>query len=122
MKLSDLKGQIVLLDFWASWCGPCRSEMPNVVRAYDKYNDKGFTVFSVSLDSDKGRWLNAVQQDGMTWNYHVSELKKWDSEAAREYFVRGIPATFLIDENGIIVGKNLRGASLHEKLAELLPN
>ncbi len=122
LKLSDLKGQIVLLDFWASWCGPCRSEMPNVVKAYEKYNDKGFTVFSVSLDSDKNRWLNAVEQDGMVWDYHVSELKKWDSEAAREYFVRGIPATFLIDENGIIVGKNLRGAALHQKLAELLPN
>lgn len=122
MKLSDLKGQIVLLDFWASWCGPCRSEMPHVVRAYEQFNDKGFTVFSVSLDSDKSRWLNAIKQDNMTWNYHVSELKKWDSEAAREYFVRGIPATFLIDENGIIVGKNLRGSALHEKLAELMPN
>lgn len=122
MKLSDLKGQIVLLDFWASWCGPCRSEMPNVVRAYEKYNDKGFTVFSVALDSDKSRWLNAIKQDGMVWDYHVSELKKWDSEAAREYFVRGIPATFLIDANGIIIAKNLRGAALHEKLAELLPN
>lgn len=122
IKLSDLKGQIVLLDFWASWCGPCRGEMPNVVEAYNQYNSKGFTVYSVSLDSDKNRWLSAIQQDGMVWDAHVSELKKWDSDAAREYFVRGIPATFLIDKDGIIIGKNLRGAALHKKLAELLPN
>lgn len=120
MKLSDLKGKVVLIDFWASWCGPCRREMPNVVAAYNQYRDKGFTVYSISLDGDKARWQNAIKQDGMVWPYHVSELKKWDSKAARDYFVRGIPATFLVDERGVIVGTNLRGASLHKKLAELL--
>lgn len=120
MKLSDLRGKVVLVDFWASWCGPCRREMPNVVAAYEKYKEKGFTVYSISLDGDKGRWQNAITQDGMTWPYHVSELKKWDSKAARAYFVRGIPATFLLDENGVIVGTNLRGPALHKKLNELL--
>lgn len=120
MKLSDLRGKVVLVDFWASWCGPCRREMPNVVAAYEKYKEKGFTVYSISLDGDKGRWQNAIAQDGMTWPYHVSELKKWDSQAARAYFVRGIPATFLLDENGVIVGTNLRGPALHKKLNELL--
>lgn len=120
IKLSSLRGNVVLIDFWASWCGPCRREMPNVVRAYQQYKDKGFTVYSISFDGDKKRWLKAIEDDGMVWPNHVSELKKWDSTPGRDYFVRGIPATFLIDREGVIVGTNLRGAQLDKKLAQLL--
>ncbi len=120
-KLSSLKGKYVLIDFWASWCGPCRQENPNVVRVYNKYKDKGFTILSVSLDNTKERWLGAIQQDALAWPYHVSDLKGWQSEAAALYAVRGIPATFLIDKNGVIIAKNLRGEALENKLAELLP-
>lgn len=119
-KLSSLKGKYVLIDFWASWCGPCRQENPNVVNVYNRYKDKGFTILSVSLDNSKERWLGAIQQDGLTWPNHVSDLKGWQSEAAALYAVRGIPATFLIDKEGIIIAKNLRGAALEDKLAELL--
>jgi len=119
MSLSDLKGKVVLLDFWASWCGPCRKENPTVVRNYKKYKDKGFEVFSVSLDSRTERWQKAIEQDGLIWPYHVSDLKKWGSAPAAAYGVRSIPATFLIDRDGKIIGKNLRGPRLEAKLAEL---
>lgn len=119
IALSSLKGKVVLIDFWASWCGPCRGENPNVVRLYNEYKDKGFTVYSVSLDKTKSSWLKAVQKDGLAWENHVSELKGWDSSAARTYKVQGIPATFLIDENGVVIGKNLRGAALEQKIAQL---
>lgn len=120
-SLSQLKGKVVLLDFWASWCGPCIREMPNVVAAYNKYHDKGFEVFSVSLDSDVNRWKGAIAKFNMNWPYHISDLKKWQSAHSRRYGVSGIPATYLIDQNGVIVAMNLRGAALEAKLAELFP-
>ena len=110
-KLSDLKGNVVLLDFWASWCGPCRRENPNVVKVYDEYKSKGFTVFSVSLDKSKERWEKAIAQDQLAWQYHVSDLQYWNSAPAKAYGVRGIPKTFLIDREGKIAAVNLRGAA-----------
>jgi len=120
LKLSDLRGKVVLLDFWASWCRPCRMENPNVVKDYHKYHEKGFEVFSVSLDKDKNSWLKAIQDDGLIWPNHVSDLKYWSSEAAAIYGVTSIPATFLIGKDGRIIAKNLRGEALGSALEELL--
>lgn len=120
MKLSSLRGKVVLLDFWASWCGPCRHENPTVVRAYQNYAAKGFTVFSVSLDQSKPKWLAAIAKDGLVWPSHVSDLKGWGSAGSALYKVTGIPATFLLDKEGKIVAKNLRGPALEEKLKALL--
>jgi len=120
IKLSSLRGKVVLLDFWASWCGPCRQENPNVVRAYDKYVDKGFTVFSVSLDQDGEKWKQAIAKDNLKWSNHVSDLKGWSSSGASLYGVRSIPATFLLDKTGKIIAKNLRGEQLDEALKKLL--
>jgi thiol-disulfide isomerase/thioredoxin len=120
ITLESLRGNYVLIDFWASWCGPCRRENPNVVRAYNKYKDNGFTVYSVSLDKDKARWVAAIKQDGLIWPNHVSDLKQWQSEAVKLYGFRGIPHTVLIDKDGKIVAKNLRGPALEEKLKELI--
>ena len=120
ITLESLRGKYVLLDFWASWCGPCRRENPNVVRAYNKYKDAGFTVYSVSLDKDKNRWLQAIKGDGLVWPNHVSDLKQWRSEAVRLYGFRGIPHTILLDKEGKVIQKNLRGAALEVKLEELL--
>ena len=140
-KLSDLKGQIVLLDFWASWCMPCRRENPHVVDVYNRYKDKGFTVYSVSLDgiddrmrssmqgsseldqqieAQRNRWVAAIEQDKLTWPYHVSDLKKWNTLPAATYGVSGIPKTFLIDREGNIAGIDLRYPALEPALQRLI--
>lgn len=121
ISLESLRGKVVLIDFWASWCGPCRMENPNLVRAYQKFKSKDFTVFSVSLDNKKENWLAAINKDNLTWT-HVSELKGWETSAARLYQVTGIPATYLLDKEGKIVARNLRGPALEEMLEKLLGN
>ncbi|MFA5971080.1 MAG: TlpA disulfide reductase family protein [Lentimicrobiaceae bacterium] len=118
-KLSSLKGKVVLVDFWASWCGPCRKENPNVVAIYGKYHDKGFEVFSVSLDKDRDSWLAAIAKDNLIWPNHVSDLKYWKSAGAAAYGVTSIPFTILIDQKGKIVAKKLRGDELENKVKEL---
>lgn len=119
VALSSLRGKYVLIDFWASWCGPCRAENPNVVRMYNKFKDKGFTIYSVSLDKTKTDWERAIRNDNLPWT-HVSDLKFWQSAAAQQYGVQAIPATFLLDKEGKIIAKNLRGEALEQKLEEIL--
>lgn len=118
VKLSSLRGNYVLIDFWAAWCRPCRAENPNVVRLYNQYAGNNFEILGVSLDRTREKWLQAIAQDGLPW-LHVSDLKYWRSQAAQDYQVGAIPATFLIDPNGIIIAKNLRGPSLAAKLKEI---
>lgn len=119
-SLASLKGKVVLVDFWASWCGPCRAENPNVVSAFHKYKDKGFTVLGVSLDQPgaKERWMKAIHDDGLTWN-HVSDLKYWDNEVSKAYGIQAIPQNYLLDKEGKIIGKNLRGEALQAFLKNL---
>jgi thiol-disulfide isomerase/thioredoxin len=119
MKLSDLRGKVVLLDFWASWCRPCRMENPNVVKMYNKYHEKGFDIYSVSLDRDKASWIKAIEADGLVWSNHVSDLGYWQSQAAKIYGISSIPTTFLIGKDGRIIAKNLRGAALENALKEM---
>lgn len=120
IALSSLKGKVVLLDFWASWCKPCRAENPNVVRLYNQYKDKGFTIYSYSLDKDMAKWKAAIEQDGLIWPYHTSDLKGWQAAGSALYNVRSIPQTFLIGRDGNIIDIGLRGYQLEQKLKELL--
>lgn len=118
-KLSSLRGKYVLIDFWAKWCGPCRRENPNVVKAYHKFKDKGFEVFGVSLDRTKEDWLQAIAEDGLVWT-HVSDLKYFESKAAADYNINAIPFSILVDPQGKILAKNLRGPALEKKLEEVM--
>ncbi len=122
IRLSSLRGKYVLIDFWASWCAPCRRESPNVVRMYNKYKDQGFTVYSVSLDDNKAKWKEAIAQDGMVWPNHVSDLLQWKSPMPQLYGFNGIPYTVLVNKEGNIIGTGLRGPALEQKLKEIFEN
>lgn len=119
VKLSSFKGKYVLLDFWASWCKPCRAENPNVVKVYNQFKDKNFTIVGVSLDQSKDAWVKAIENDKLTWN-HVSDLQQWQNAVAQMYHIQSIPGNFLIDPNGKIIARDLRGESLKQKLCEVL--
>ena len=118
-RLSDLRGKVVLIDFWASWCGPCRAENPNVVRMYQKYHDLGFEIFSVSLDNNRAKWVDAIRKDGLVWPNHVSDLRGWSSAAGKLYGISSIPSTVLVAPDGTVLARNLRGPQLEQKLKEI---
>ena len=117
-SLSDLRGKVVLVDFWASWCGPCRRENPNVVRLYEQYKDNGFDILGVSLDRSKGPWVKAIEKDGLPW-HHISDLKGWKNQVAQMYSVSSVPHTILLDREGRILARNLRGEQLHQELKKI---
>jgi peroxiredoxin len=119
LSLSSLKGKYVLIDFWASWCGPCRRENPNVVKAFNQFKDKGFTIFGVSYDTKKDRWIKAIADDHLDWN-QVSDLQGWQNSTSNQYGIKAIPSNVLVDKNGVIVAKNVFGEKLTGKLKELL--
>ncbi|MCF8278148.1 MAG: TlpA family protein disulfide reductase [Flavobacteriales bacterium] len=119
ISLASLRGKVVLIDFWASWCRPCRMENPNVVSAYSKFSSKGFEIYGVSLDKSQDAWVEAIKADRLNW-INVSDLGGWSSAGAATYGVRSIPGNFLLDANGVIVAKNLRGANLHAELQKLI--
>ncbi len=119
VSLSDFRGKYVLIDFWASWCGPCRIENPNIVASYHQFKDKNFTVLGISLDNDKTKWLEAIKSDGLEWK-HVSDLKGWENAVARQYGVTSIPFSLILDPDGKVIAKNLRGEDLKAFLQELL--
>ena len=119
VSAADFRGKYVFIDFWASWCGPCRAENPNVLKAYNTYKDKNFTVLGVSLDDDGARWKKAIEEDGLPW-VQVSDLKGFENEISGYYGIRGIPSTLLVDPEGKIIAKDLRGDELHQKLEEIL--
>lgn len=119
LALESIQGKVTLIDFWAAWCRPCRAENPNIVAVYNKYKEKGLSVIGVSLDKNKEEWEKAILEDGLTWN-HVSNLQRFDDPIAKLYQINAIPAAFLLDENGVIIAKDLRGENLEKKIAELL--
>lgn len=119
VSLSSFKGKYVLVDFWASWCGPCRTESPNLVKAYEKYKAKNFEILGVSLDQNKEKWLKAINDDHYTWT-QAGDMKGWENAAARVYGIQGIPFNVLLDPDGVIIARNLRGEALEKKLAEVL--
>ena len=125
LELNDIRGKVTIIDFWAAWCGPCRKENPNVVKVYEKYHDKGLEIIGVSLDGSrrqqdpKAAWIKAIEDDKLTW-HHVSNLKYFNEPIAKQYSIRSIPATFILDSEGKIVAKNLRGKALEDKIAEML--
>lgn len=123
LSLNDVDAKVIVLDFWASWCGPCRRENPNVVRMYNQYHDKGLEIVGISLDKkgQEDRWLKAIAQDQLTWK-HVSSLEGWQEPIAVAYGVRSIPATYILDGDGKIIAKNLRGKALEDKISEILTN
>ncbi|MEM7161789.1 MAG: TlpA disulfide reductase family protein [Bacteroidota bacterium] len=125
LSLSSLQGDVVLIDFWASWCAPCRKKHPEMVNVYKDFkestfkNGEGFQIYSISLDKSKERWLRAIQEDQLTWPHHVSDLKGWDSEAAKTFEIRSIPQNILLDRNGTIIGRNYSAEALKEVLTSL---
>ena len=120
LKLSDLKGKVVLVYFWASFAPPCRFETPNIVRAYNKYKDKGFTIYAVSLDTDINKWKSAINKDAMNWAYHVSDLKSYESAVVKNYGVKSVPYNFLLDKTGKVIAINLKGNNLSQTIDKYL--